>query len=100
MEPLTMTTVVRVTAAIAPETKAVLDELCDLMDTSFSKLSGSLLDEARPQLEHLRDSIKNAKENPGASYTAMHLALIESQRYALEAQADFLEQIGKQKPKP
>ncbi len=87
--------VVRTNFAIDSETKAVIDELAELMDTSFAKLAGSLLDDACPQMKNLRDAIKNAKSDPGASYTTMHLALIEAQRHALEAQSDFLEGIAK-----
>jgi len=91
---------VRVTCVIDTETKQLLDDLSELMDTSFAKLSGSLLDDARPQLHNLRDAVKNAKADPDTSYTTMHLALIEAQRHALEAQADFLQDIAnKRNPK-
>jgi len=91
--------IARFTVSVDAATKAVIDDLSELMDTSVTKLAGSLLDDSRPHLEHLRDSIRSAKDNPGTSYTTMHLALIEAQRHALEAQADFLEQIAKAKAK-
>lgn len=84
----------RVTCVIDAETKELLDDLSDAMDTSFAKLAGSLLDDARPQLRNLRDAVRNAKSDPGTSYTTMHLALIEAQRHALEAQSDFLQEIA------
>ena len=92
-------TTIRFTVTADAETKAVIDELAELMETSTTKLAGSLLDDSRPHLEKLRDSISEAKANPGATYSTMHLALIEAQRAALDAQSDFLEQIAKAKPK-
>lgn len=85
---------VRVTVTIDTETKKLLDDLSDAMDTSFGKLAGSLLDDARPQLQNFHEAVNNAKSDPGASYTTMHLALIEAQRQALEAQSDFLQDIA------
>lgn len=88
---------IRINVAVDPQTKDVIDELADLMDTSFAKLAGSLLDDALPQMTNLRDAVKYAKADPGASYTTMHLALIEAQRKALEAQSDFLEGIAQKR---
>lgn len=83
--------VARIPIGMEPETKAVLHRLAGLMDTSVSKLAGSILDDARPQLESLASALEDSSTGSSASLTAMHLTLIEAQRHALQAQADFLQ---------
>lgn len=90
----------RIPVTMTPETKDVLHRLADLMDTSFARLAGSFLDDARPQLENLADALESFDRDPNVSLTAFHLALIEAQRHALQAQTDFLQEVGKPKPKP
>mgnify|MGYP000254935036 CR=1 FL=1 len=90
-------TIARIPIGMDPETKAVLHRLADLMDTSVSKLAGSFLDDARPQLEKLADALERASADPHTSMTTLHLAIIEAQRHALQAQTDFLQDGLKKK---
>ena len=88
----------RVNIAIRPATRDALGRLSELTDTSMSSIAGGMIDDALPQLLHLIQCIEQAKEDPDTGSSAMHLALIEAQRAALDAQADFLEQLKKPKP--
>lgn len=88
----------RIAIGIRPETKDLLERLAAVMDSSVSKVAGGIIDDAYPQLLSLVEAMEKAKADPATSATTMHLALIQAQRYALEAQADFLE--NRHKPKP
>lgn len=85
----------RVNVAVQPETAETIKRLARIMDSSLAKLAGSFLDDAQPQLEALADSLEKAKADPSTSMTTLHLAIIEAQRHALQAQADFLEDSQK-----
>lgn len=94
---MTSKTVARIPISMDPQTKAVLHRLADLMDTSVAKLAGSFLDDARPQLESLAEALEQAAAEPNTSMTSLHLAIIEAQRHALQAQTDFLQDSMKKK---
>ncbi|MFB9353043.1 hypothetical protein ACFFUA_37590 [Streptomyces heliomycini] len=88
----------RINIGISYATREALDRLSELTGQSMSSIAGGMIDDALPQLLHLVQCIEQAKEDPAAGSSAMHLALIEAQRAALDAQADFLEQLKKPKP--
>lgn len=82
----------RIPIVIQPETKATILRLAELMDTSFAKLAGGFLDDARPQLDSLAAALEKASADPNTSLTTIHLAIIEAQRKTLQVQTDFLQE--------
>lgn len=85
----------RIQVSIHPDTKAVIQRLADVMDTSFAKLAGSLLDDNRAELESLADSLEEAKANPEHSFSTLSLAMVEAQRHILDAHSHFLKTTRK-----
>lgn len=81
--------IIRTTTSVSPETKRLIDELAKVMGSSFSSLSGHFLDEAAPQMQQLLNALNDTS---GGTPSLLHLAMIEAQRKALDAQTDFLEQ--------
>lgn len=86
----------RIQVSIDPETKAVIQRLADVMDTSFAKLAGSLLDDSRDQLVSLADAMEKAKAEPKNSFSTLSLAMVEAQRHILDAQSDFIRNTTKE----
>lgn len=85
----------RVNVGIKPATRDALDRLSELTGQSLSSIAGGMIDDALPQLLHLVKALEQAKADPSLGSSAMHLALIEAQRAALDAQADFLDHLKK-----
>ena len=88
----------RINIGISYATREALDRLSELTGQSMSSIAGGMIDDALPQLLHLVRALEQAKDDPSMGSSAIQLALIEAQRAALEAQADFLEHFKKPKP--
>ncbi len=89
----------RIQVSIHPETKAVIERLAEVMDTSFAKIAGSILDDNRAELAAVADAMEKAKADPENSFSTLSLAMVEAQRHILDAQSDFIRETTKKKPK-